>query len=434
MDQQQLTDSCRRPEANPQITRKPNRITVFVAAHNEEATIGMTLDSMLAQTRQADLIYVAADNCTDRTVEIARSRPGVCVFETVNNADRKCGALNQGWDLTNKATDLYVFIDADTLLPRDAIAGWEAEMDACPEVSSVAAKFTMLTSTQFHAMAESGELPLSCLEVPDMTLRQRYWVSVQRQEFGKWADAAMRRPNRWTNVIGGCACITRQSVIEEVISERAQSGYYGDDPTPWTNSSMVEDFELTFQMRSLGYECRVSATVRAYTGTMMSLRELWAQRMKWQVGTVADLRQIGFQKLTHFDWYQQGLGFFTAICRLAWILLITLDLSLYGHVILMPFWYLFPVSFVAMEVRDALQIPHRQKLDLLLAVIFVSSEAVAWVRCGWVVAAWFNVLRGTKKDYWLAQMSAEGDVSGVGIIESITSNPGGEYASPLVAQ
>ena len=50
------------------------RLTVLIAAHNEEECIGATLDSILAQERHIDHIVVAADNCTDRTVEIALSR------------------------------------------------------------------------------------------------------------------------------------------------------------------------------------------------------------------------------------------------------------------------------------------------------------------------------------------------------------------------
>src|ERR1700722_19198606 len=43
------------------------RLTVLIAAHNEEQSIGSTLDSVLAQERLADRIGVEADNCTDGT-------------------------------------------------------------------------------------------------------------------------------------------------------------------------------------------------------------------------------------------------------------------------------------------------------------------------------------------------------------------------------
>ena len=102
------------------------RLTVLIAAHNEEECIGATLDSILAQERRIDHIVVAADNCTDRTVEIAQSRqaeagPALIVFETVANTRKKPGALNQAWALTREHSDLFVCIDADTVLPSDAV-------------------------------------------------------------------------------------------------------------------------------------------------------------------------------------------------------------------------------------------------------------------------------------------------------------------------
>ncbi len=81
------------------------RLTVLIAAHNEEQSIGATLDSVLAQERVADRIVVAADNCTDATAEIAllkglgSARPFL-VHETVDNTHKKSGALNQAWALT----------------------------------------------------------------------------------------------------------------------------------------------------------------------------------------------------------------------------------------------------------------------------------------------------------------------------------------------
>src|SRR3954449_10942269 len=48
-------------------------VCVVVPAHNEEETIARTITALLKQTRRPDRIVIVADNCTDRTVEIARS-------------------------------------------------------------------------------------------------------------------------------------------------------------------------------------------------------------------------------------------------------------------------------------------------------------------------------------------------------------------------
>src|SRR5262249_35578369 len=103
------------------------RVPVLIAAHNEGQSIRAPLQPGLNQTRPADRVVVAADNCTDATAEIACSLPGVEVFNTVDNTHKKSGALNQGWHRTKAATDLYVTVDADTILPPNAIADWAAE-------------------------------------------------------------------------------------------------------------------------------------------------------------------------------------------------------------------------------------------------------------------------------------------------------------------
>jgi hypothetical protein len=59
-----------------------------------------------------------------------------------------------------------------------------------------------------------------------------------------------------------------------------------------------------------------------------------------------------------------------------------------------------------------MRIPHRDRVDILLAMALVPQELFAWLRAGWFVAAWYEVLRsrvfGSRKDRWALQYSAEG--------------------------
>jgi Glycosyl transferase family 2 len=71
-------------------------VVVVVPAHNEEAEIRQTLESLFRRTRRPDRIVVVADNCTYANVEIAQSM-GVEVLKTIGNESKKAGALIQGW-------------------------------------------------------------------------------------------------------------------------------------------------------------------------------------------------------------------------------------------------------------------------------------------------------------------------------------------------
>jgi cellulose synthase/poly-beta-1,6-N-acetylglucosamine synthase-like glycosyltransferase len=102
------------------IEPSPNkRFVVMIPAHNEEELIGRTLDSLAAANYPSGLIqvHVAADNCNDNTVSIARAR-NVEVHERWAPHDGGKGpALQWLWqELRARAEpiDGVVIIDADT--------------------------------------------------------------------------------------------------------------------------------------------------------------------------------------------------------------------------------------------------------------------------------------------------------------------------------
>ncbi|WP_217702488.1 glycosyltransferase [Nocardioides guangzhouensis] len=109
---------ARRPPPGPGTTV---RCTVLIPAHNEEAVLGRTLDSLDEQTRTPDRVVLVADNCTDRTEEIARER-GLEVIATVDNAEKKAGALNQVLARLLPDTDehdVFLVMDADSTIARE---------------------------------------------------------------------------------------------------------------------------------------------------------------------------------------------------------------------------------------------------------------------------------------------------------------------------
>jgi cellulose synthase/poly-beta-1,6-N-acetylglucosamine synthase-like glycosyltransferase len=121
------------------------RVTVIVAAFNEEVHIAARIENLLAQDYPADRlrILVGSDGSRDRTVALARSivnpRVRVEAFE-VNRG--KASVLN---DLVALAdSELVVFTDANTVFKPDAVRQLVAAMGdgagaACGELVLVAA-------------------------------------------------------------------------------------------------------------------------------------------------------------------------------------------------------------------------------------------------------------------------------------------------------
>lgn len=98
------------------------KVAVLVPAHNEELVIGSTLEKLIPVLKQQDRLVVVADNCSDRTVEIARAA-GATVVERHNLDLRGKGyALDYGLHfLESNPPDVVVIVDADCVVNAGAI-------------------------------------------------------------------------------------------------------------------------------------------------------------------------------------------------------------------------------------------------------------------------------------------------------------------------
>ncbi len=103
------------------LNKSPLRFAVVVPAHNEELVLDATLQSLLHQQYLAANveIVVVADNCFDRTVEIAQAR-NVTVLQRNNLTERGKGYALQ-WAFEKllarpNPVDAFVVVDADTFV------------------------------------------------------------------------------------------------------------------------------------------------------------------------------------------------------------------------------------------------------------------------------------------------------------------------------
>ncbi|MFF0945314.1 glycosyltransferase [Kocuria sp. CPCC 205300] len=351
------------------------KIVALVPAYNESASIGTTIQAILDQDRPADRVVVIPNGCTDDTAEVARRYP-VTVLELPQLEHRKSEALNRAWARYGQDADVVVCVDADTWLPPNAFAEWAGEFTDRPSLGGSSSKFTM--------------------QAPDLLSR------LQKAEFATWTDTSLRRGT--THVLAGTGCAISGPALREVAARDDREG-------PWCYTSATEDFELTYRLRELGYFCQVSPHVRAYTDSMKDLKSLWNQRLKWQVGTIEDLLTFGMNRLTLRDWGQQAMGLMNAALKLLWIVVLV-GFAAIGDLQFILFWWLLPLLFVALDVKRAMRIPHRDKTDLLIAASFFPNEAFMWLRAGWFVRSWAEVLASRitnqKTDRWAAQYAAEG--------------------------
>lgn len=120
-----IAASLYRPRSNDVVAawqRPP--ISVLIPAHNEEQPLSQTLESLQAQLHPQDALLVIADNCDDRTAEIARGM-GASVLERHDEVNRGKGfAIDAGLrylDENKLHGEVVVMVDADCTLDDNAV-------------------------------------------------------------------------------------------------------------------------------------------------------------------------------------------------------------------------------------------------------------------------------------------------------------------------
>lgn len=291
----------------------PVTITVLIPAHNEEACIGETIRSLQGQSRSPERILVVADNCTDRTADLAREA-GVEVFATHGNTKKKAGALNQALEQVLPAqgdNDLVLVMDADTTLDDGFLEVAVRRMSDDRALMAVGGLF----------YGEEGKGLLG---------------QFQRNEYTRYAREMRRRRGR-VFVLTGTASLFRASGLRTVADSRGGllPGVHGD---VYDTLALTEDNELTLALKTLGGLMVSPGECTVVTEVMPTWQALWAQRLRWQRGALENLGEYGVLPQTFRYWAQQlgiGYGVIALSSYLVLILLMTFSLDSW---IWFPFW------------------------------------------------------------------------------------------------
>lgn len=241
-----------KPKAFPE--GKPNRFAVLISARNEEKVIGYLLDSIAAQDYPNELfdVYVVADNCTDRTAEVARAH-GANVVERFNKEKRGKGyaldyLLHKIKEKYSGYTyyDGYLVVDADNLLDKSFIT----------EINKVfSAGYRVVTSYRNSKNYEQcWESSGSAL----MLLRETLHLNNARMILGNSCTVA------------GTGFVTGSEIIERMDG--------------WNHYMLTEDIEFSLECVSLGIKIGYAHEAKLYDEQPINIKQLWNQRMRWSKG------------------------------------------------------------------------------------------------------------------------------------------------------
>jgi peptidoglycan-N-acetylglucosamine deacetylase len=222
---------------------------VLIPAYNEEKVIVRTVRAVVASTYPKLRVIVIDDGSKDRTLEVVtaafrdEAAAGHVTILTKPNSG-KAEALNYG--LTQVTEEVFVGIDADTVIARDAIARLvphfiDARVGAIAGNAKVGNRVNLWTRWQALEYVTSQNFERRALN----TLNA---ISVVPGAIGAWRTAAVREAG----------------------------GYHAD--------TVAEDADLTMALLQRGYRVNYEDRALAFTEAPVSARGLMRQRFRWSFG------------------------------------------------------------------------------------------------------------------------------------------------------
>jgi cellulose synthase/poly-beta-1,6-N-acetylglucosamine synthase-like glycosyltransferase len=342
------------------------RVVVLVPAHDEEETLVESLMSVDVQSYSPVRKIVMADNCTDRTEWVARSHRGWNVWCSEGNRHRKAGALNQAWERLAPSLapeDYLLVMDADTRLDRNFIVNSLLQAQRRSELGGICASF--------YGKDGGGVLGF-----------------FQRLEFARFARSLARKGGQ-TFVLSGTATLFPAHVLRRLGEER---GYLYD------TTALIEDYEISLALRHRGYRIYAPRDCRVYTDVMSSLTALWRQRIRWQRGTLHELRRYGWTRYTLPDIGRQFLLVGATLARLTLFTMIVLSFIVLGGLDVK--WGWMACSGVIAVERALTVRTLGWKYSLVASTIFL-EEIYGALREAWFVrSAWLAFFGDSAEWQW----------------------------------
>jgi cellulose synthase/poly-beta-1,6-N-acetylglucosamine synthase-like glycosyltransferase len=345
------------------------RCTVLIPARNEELVIVQALRSLHEQTRRPDRVLVIADNCTDATVRVAREH-GVEVVESVDNLEKKAGALNQQLKRLLPGTDerdVILVMDADSTIGPEFLEAGLRRLEEDPSLTAIGGLF-------------DGE--------PGYGLIGQF----QRNEYSRYQRVVARKSGR-VFVLTGTASLIRAYALAAVAQARGDlvPGVHGD---VYDTRAMTEDNELTLALKSLGAKLTSPRACHVTTELMPTWRALWRQRLRWQRGALENIGAYGLTRATALYWAQQ-LTLAYGVIALNSFLLLSLITLLAADELAPPslFWTVIGVVFVVERVATVWSAGWRARA--MAAVIFLELGYALFLQACFV-ASLAQVFTGKK--------------------------------------
>lgn len=319
------------PRVNARSEQSP-RVAILIPAHNEALGIAAMLQALLPQLAQEARIIVIADNCTDRTAELARGF-GVTVLE--RNAAAQTG----------KSYALAYGIDYLALDPPDVIIVLDADCHAAPGALDRIARKAYATGHPVQAVY--------LLDVPPHANPLQLVSAFAFRVKNLVRPAGLARL-RLPCMLTGSGMAFPWAALRFV---------------PLASGRLVEDMWLSIELISRKQRVLFDPEARIVGRLAMSARGASAQRVRWEHGHLETIIE-GAPRLVRAAWQQKQL-------LPLWLML---DLCVPPLSLLVTVWALVLISGLGESVLGYSSLPFAW--SLFAGVLLLSSILAAWYKYG----------------------------------------------------
>jgi len=227
------------------------KVAILIPAYNEEKVIERTIRAALRSSYRNLRVIVIDDGSKDNTLRVAREAfrreeaTGRVLILTKPNSG-KAEALNEGLRHLDEEEEIFIGIDADTVIARDAVA----------------LLVPHFLNTQVGAVAGNAKVGN----------RVNLWTRWQALEYITSQNFERRALNTLgaVSVVPGAIGAWRSSAV------RAVGGYHTD--------TVAEDADLTMALLRRGYRVAYEDRALAYTEAPTTANGLMRQRFRWSFG------------------------------------------------------------------------------------------------------------------------------------------------------
>ncbi len=225
------------------------RYTILIPAHNEEKVIEETLDSIkrISYPKELLRVVVIADNCSDRTAELARGSGFTCLERNDAANPGKGQALEWAFTqlLEDGFADAFVIIDADTLVDPAILEKMDSYISSGARVVQA-----------YYDVLGPERSPIASLTY------MGYAISRNLKYAGR------SRLGFSVNLLGNGMCFTREVIVR-----------FG-----WKAFSITEDLEYQLQLLVNGYKVAFAPDIKVYSEMPSSMKSYCRQRSRWDGG------------------------------------------------------------------------------------------------------------------------------------------------------